>query len=285
MTAAEQLTEPLAYHGEGPVWDPALNALHWVDMLAGDVLTMMPGDEPSRRHVGTVVAAVRPRPTGGLVMALERSFAVLDSASDDVRVIAEAFQDRAVRMNEGGCDPQGRFYCGTMAYAATPGAGTLYRLDPDGTVHIALANVTVSNGLAWSADGRTAYYVDSATQRIDAFDYDSDAPQFLNRRPIVSIPHEQGSPDGLTIDEEGGLWVALWDGGAVHRYTADGRLSDVVEVPGVSRVTACTFGGPGMSDLFITTSALDLDRREPAAGALFQTRPGVAGLPTRFFAG
>lgn len=285
MTAAEQITDPIAHHGEGPIWNPALGVVHWLDMLAGDILTLELDQSPSRRHVGTVVAAVRPRTAGGLVMALEHSFAVLDPNASEVRNFADAFNNPAIRMNEGGCDPQGRFYCGTMAYNAAPGAAVVYRLDPDGDVHTALTGVTVSNGLAWSPDGLTAYYVDSATQRLDAFEYESGIPAFQSRRSVVSIPKGEGTPDGITVDADGGLWVALWDGGQVRRYTPDGHLSDVIDVPGASRVTACTFGGPDLSDLFITTSALDLQGHEPVAGALFRTNPGVRGLPPLPFAG
>jgi sugar lactone lactonase YvrE len=277
VTAAEMLTRPLAHHGEGPVWVGRDSSLYWVDMLAGDVLQLDGAGQVSRHRVGSVAAALRPRAGGGLVVAVERGF-VLVQPDWTVRDLPEAFADASVRMNDGGCDPQGRFYCGTMAYDAAPGAGTLFRLDPDGSVHVVLAGVTVSNGLAWSPDGATVYYVDSATQRIDAFDFDAGSAAFQNRRAVVRIDPDLGSPDGMTVDAEGGLWVALWDGAAVHRYSPDGRLEEVIELP-TPRVSACTFGGERLDQLFITTSALNLDGADDLAGAVFLAAPGVTGLP------
>lgn len=282
MLDVEMVTDAVAYHGEGPVWDGGV--LHFVDMLAGDVLSLAPDGELTRRHLGKVVATVRPRRAGGLVLALERAFAVLDPGAQRPRVVAEAFDDESVRMNDGGCDPQGRFYCGSMAYDASPGRGTLYRLDPDGSVHVVLSGVSISNGLAWSPDGGTVYYIDTPTNRVDAFDFDAEAGTFANRRTVVEIPPEAGHPDGMTVDAEGGLWVALWDGSAVHRYTPDGTLDEVVRLP-VRRVTACAFGGPDLDQLYITTSRQDLSDPEPEAGALFRTVPGVRGMPTLPFAG
>jgi sugar lactone lactonase YvrE len=187
-------------------------------------------------------------------------------------------------MNEGGCDPDGRFYCGSMAYDQRPGAGALYRLDPDGSVRVVLENVTISNGLEWSPDGSRAYYNDTPTQRIDVLDYDGGSG-LTGRRPFATVPVEAGGPDGLTVDEEGGVWVALYGGGAVRRYTPEGVLDEVIEVP-AKQVTACTFGGSGLNQLFITTSREGLGNGEdPLAGSLFRAAVGVAGLPVREFAG
>jgi sugar lactone lactonase YvrE len=187
-------------------------------------------------------------------------------------------------MNEGGCDPDGRFYCGSMAYDQRPGAGALYRLDPDGSACTVLENVTISNGLEWSPDGSRAYYNDTPTHRTDVFDYDVDSG-LTGRRPFAEVPPEAGHPDGLTVDEEGGVWVALYEGGAVRRYASDGVLDEVIEVP-ARKVTACTFGGPNLDELFITTSREGLETGEdPLAGSLFRAEVDVAGLPVREFAG
>lgn len=279
----DQVTEPVAEHGEGPVWAPEWPGVRWVDMLAGDVLEL-DGGEVRRHHVGAVAAALRPGAGGGVVLALERGFALTDAALTDVRPLGEVWADAGVRMNEGGCDPDGRFYCGSMAYDATPGAAGLYRLDPDGTVTTVLTGVTISNGLAWSPDGGTAYYVDTPTGRIDAFDYAA-AAGLTDRRPAVTIPAEVGSPDGLTVDAEGNLWVALWGGGAVHCYTPAGELVTRAELP-VTQVTACTFGGADLSELYVTTSRLGVEKgTQPEAGGLFRLRPGVRGLPAHRFSG
>jgi sugar lactone lactonase YvrE len=277
---AEPVTGPVAFHGEGPVWWDDWGGLRFVDLFAGDVLTL-DGDGVERRHVGTVAAALRPRRSGGAVIALERSFA-LEAPDGALTVLPEVWTDESVRFNDGGCDPDGRFYCGTMAWDARPGAGALYRLDPDGSVERVLAGVTISNGLEWSADGSLAYYADTPTGRIDVFDYDR-AAGLSNRRPFAEIPSEQGSPDGLTVDSEGGVWVALYGGGAVHRYVA-GELEAVVEVP-TPKPTACTFGGPGLETLYVTTTQEGLPPgSDPLAGSLFALEPGVAGLPARTFA-
>lgn len=276
---AEQITAPIAYHAEGPVW---VEQLYWVDMLAGDVLSLGADGTVGRRHVGQVVAALRPRDSGGFVYAIERGFALDDGNGTPIRRLPDLWTTDAVRMNEGGCDPDGRFYCGSMAYALTPGAASLYRLDPDDHVSTVLGDVTISNGLEWSPDGRLAYYVDSATGQIDVMDYDGERG-LTHRRQFVAV--DRGVPDGLTIDAEGGVWVAIWGGSAIQRFTPEGVLSEVIELP-VTQVTACTFGGADLDELFITTSREGLPASEqPAAGALFRARPGISGLPVRRFAG
>jgi sugar lactone lactonase YvrE len=278
----DQVTDPVAYHGEGPVWSSRWGGLRWVDMLAGDVLTLDDDGSVGRRHVGSVVAALRPRRGGGAVIGLERGFA-LEEPDGSVSSLPELWSGTEVRMNEGGCDPDGRFYCGSMAYDQRPGAASVYRLDPDLTVHTVLAEVTVSNGLEWSPDGSLAYYNDTATHRISVFDYDSRSG-LTNRRTFAEIPSD-GRPDGLTVDSEGAVWTAIANAGAVHRYRPDGVLDEVVEVP-AKKVTACVFGGERLDQLFITTSREGLQEGEdPLAGSLFRASPQVAGLPVREFAG
>jgi sugar lactone lactonase YvrE len=280
---AEQATGPVAYHGEGPVWSERWGGLRWVDMFAGDVLSLADDGEIDRRHVGDVAAALRPRRQGGAVIGVERGFA-LEEADGMLTHLGELWSDDNVRMNEGGCDPDGRFYCGSMSYDHRTGAGALYRLDPEGSVHVVVENVTISNGLEWSPDGSRAYYNDTSTQRIDVFDYDGGSG-LTGRRPFAEIPSEAGGPDGLTVDEEGGVWVALYGGATVRRYTPNGVLDEVIEVA-AKQVTACTFGGPYLNQLFITTSREGLEPGEdPLAGSLFRAAVGVPGLPVREFAG
>ncbi|WP_117211066.1 SMP-30/gluconolactonase/LRE family protein [Allorhizocola rhizosphaerae] len=263
---AVQITDPVAYHGEGPCWSLAWGGLRWVDMFAGDVLSLSSTDGGvSRMGVGELVAAIRPRDDGTMVMAQRRGFAIADTYLGDLWSVPD------VRMNDGGCDPDGRFYCGSMG---GPGEGALYRLNPDRTVDVVVTGVTVSNGLAWFGD--RAYYVDTPTNRIDVFDYV--AGSLVNRRPFVSVD----SPDGLTVDALGNVWVALWGGSAVHCYAPSGALVERVELP-VSKVTACTFGGPSLDRLYITTSRLESDA--PLAGALFVVEPGVKGLPEFRYSG
>lgn len=185
-------------------------------------------------------------------------------------------------MNEGGCDPYGRFYCGSMAYDKRAGGAAFYRLDPDRSVHVVADGMTISNGIEWSPDGALAYYNDTHTHRTDVADYDRDSG-FTGRRPFVETPDL--NPDGLTVDSEGGVWVAYFGSGQVRRYDADGVLDEIVEVP-ARQVTACTFGGPRLDELYITTSRENLEPGDdPLAGSLVRVQVGVAGLPTREFAG
>jgi sugar lactone lactonase YvrE len=279
---AEQLTDPVAYHAEGPVWSPSWGGLRWVDMLAGDVLSLDADGTVERRSVGEIAAALRPRRDGGAVIAIERGF-LLEEPDGSLTGLGELWDDEQVRMNEGGCDPDGRFYCGSMAYQQTPGAGSLYRLEGDRSVAVVLRDVTISNGLEWSPDGALAYYNDTATGQISVFDYDS-ANGLSGRRVFVEIA-DGGSPDGLTVDAEGGVWTALFDRGEVHRYDYRGVLDEVVEVA-ARQVTACTFGGDHLERLLITTSREGLEPGEdPLAGSVFTAAVGVPGLPVRPFAG
>ncbi|SFF25590.1 SMP-30/gluconolactonase/LRE family protein [Blastococcus tunisiensis] len=279
---AEQLTDAVAVHGEGPVWWPDGSGLRWVDMLAGDVLSLGGDGAVHRRHVGDVAAVLRPRRGGGAVLAVERGFA-LEDADGTVRPLDPVWRDPGVRMNDGACDPDGRFWAGSMAYDQAPGAAAMYRLDPDGSVRQVFGDLTVSNGLDWSPDGTLAYYADTSTHRVDVFDYDRDGG-LTGRRPFVTLD-DDANPDGLTVDSEGGVWVALYGAGSVHRYDATGRLDAVVEVP-TAQVTACTLGGPELDQLFITTSREGMDDGEdPLAGALFGVGVGVRGQPVRAFGG
>jgi sugar lactone lactonase YvrE len=281
---AEQVTDPVAYHGEGPVWSDRWGGLRWVDMLAGDVLALRSDGSVGRRHVGTIAAALRPRRDGGAVIGVERGF-TLEAADGSLTHLVDLWTAADVRMNDGGCDPDGRFYCGSMASDLAPGRGVLYRLDPDRSTHVVVRDVTISNGIDWSPAGAHAYYVDTPTRRVDVFDYD-ERSGLTNRRPFVVIPEDvDGSPDGLTVDADGGVWVAFYGGSAVRRYTSDGELDEVIEVA-ARQVTACTFGGVALDQLYITTSRENLDPEDdPLAGSLFRASVGVIGQPVREFAG
>jgi sugar lactone lactonase YvrE len=273
--------------GEGPVWDARSGRLAWVDILGRRIHVIDPGSGDTRSiETPLDVGAVAPRAAGGFVAAFQDGFwAVADGAIRQVAAVPEA--QPGLRFNDGKCDPAGRFWAGTMAYDEAAGAGCLYRLDSAGGAVRVLGDVTISNGLAWSADGATMFYVDSPTQRIDAFSFDVATGGISNRRPVVRIAAELGSPDGMTIDAEGGLWVALWGGSAVHRYL-DGRLDRVIRLP-VGQPTSCAFGGPHLDDLYITSAwkglSADARRAQPLAGALFRVRPGVRGVPPATYSG
>jgi sugar lactone lactonase YvrE len=193
------------------------------------------------------------------------------------------------RMNDGKCDPAGRFWAGTMPFDPAPGSqsGAMYRLDKDFQVTKVLSGVTLTNGLDWTLDGQHMYYIDSMTQGVDVFDFDPATGNLANRKRLITIAPEQGLPDGMTVDAEGGLWVALHGSGSVRRYMPDGRVDRVVRVP-PTMVTCCAFGGPDLTDLYITTMSFGMSdeakRAQPLAGALFKCRPGVRGRPPNRFA-
>ena len=232
MAQAEQIPGTECYHGEGPCWADEWGGLRWVDMLSGDVLSLDQHGGVTRTHVGEVAAVIRPRASGGAVLALKDSFAVTDGDLGQLRTVATVRLEPGVRLNEGGCDPDGRFYCGSMATDESPQAGTFYCLDPDGSVRPVLDKVTISNGFDFSPDGTIAYYVDTRDQSIDIFDYSADTG-LVNRRRWVDVPVEAGWPDGLTVDAEGGVWLALMGGSAVHHYSASGRLEEVITAAGI----------------------------------------------------
>jgi sugar lactone lactonase YvrE len=276
--------------GEGPVWDERTNTLVWVDIMGSSVHVFDPASGRDRAvDVGQPVGAAALREGGGLVLALRDGFALLDADLGDLRWVAKVEDDVLTnRMNDGKCDAAGRFWAGTMAFAVTPRAGSLYRLDPDYRVTRVLADTTLSNGLGWSADSRSMYYIDSTTQQVDIFGFDLEQGRLGERRVFISIAKEVGLPDGMAVDAEGGVWVALHGGGAVHRYTPDGRLDRIIRLP-VRHVTCCAFGGPDYGDLYITSMTYELPLEtlgeRALAGSLFRTRPGVRGRPAFRFAG
>jgi sugar lactone lactonase YvrE len=287
---AEPVGEARGEHGEGPAWDAVAGHLLWVDMLAGELHRTTPdGADDVTKYDQPVCVAV-PRVGGGVALALGDGLWLQEPDGELRRLFALPDPEPAgpIRMNDGKCDPSGRLWAGSMAYDSRPGAGSLYRLDADHSVHEMLPDVTISNGLAWTPDGATMYYIDTPTGRVDAFDADPETGEIGDRRPAVDVPEDAGQPDGMTIDDEGCLWVARWQGSAVHRYTPDGRLDTVVEVP-CAQVTSCAFGGAGLDELYITTSGLGLSEADaaaqPLAGRLFRIRPGVTGPAAVAFAG
>ncbi|MGH9213583.1 MAG: SMP-30/gluconolactonase/LRE family protein [Acidimicrobiales bacterium] len=288
LEVAQRATAEL---GEGPTWDAATGRLVWVDILGSEVHHFDPvtgADDvvATPQHVG----AAKPRAGGGLALNLRDGVALTDAAGTIERWLARWPRD-GCRGNDAAVDAAGCLWAGTMRYDTSPGGGRLYRVDPGGQVVTVLDEVTISNGIGWSPDGGRMYYVDTPTRTVDVFDvHPSDPPGTVRgRRPLVELGADTaGDPDGLTVDTDGCVWVALWDGSAVHRYTPDGRLDRVVSVP-TARPTACTFGGPGLHDLYVTTGRDGLDdatlAREPLAGSVLVLPDAGSGLPTHPFAG
>jgi sugar lactone lactonase YvrE len=239
-------------------------------------------------EVPGTVGAVHPTASGGLIVADSSGIALCRDGRIVERLAAPLADRPDLRMNDANTDPAGRYFAGSMAFDVTPGAGTLYRLDADGSLSPAVPETTISNGIDWSPDGRRCYFVDSPLRRVDVFDYDVATGALTGRRRFADVRSVPGIPDGLTVDEAGGVWVAFFGGRRVCRFDPDGTLSLTVSVP-VDLVTSCCFGGPDLETLFISTStegmSPDAVAADPAAGAVFALRPGWRGRPVTPFAG
>jgi sugar lactone lactonase YvrE len=266
----EVLTPAVDGLGEGPVWLPADRVLLRVDIPAGEIVRRDRLGRERRRRLRPPVGFALPRAGGGLIAGVGRELVVLEP---EVRLAAVEPERPGNRFNDAACDAHGRLWAGTMSTTREPGAAALYRLTPGGAPEVALAGVTVSNGLDWSPDATRLYYVDSPTQRIDAIAFDLDRGRLGVRRPFAAVDPADGLPDGLCVDAEGGVWVALFGGGAIRRYTPGGRLSAHLPLP-VSHPTSLAFGSADLRDLYVTS-----------AHSLLRLRPGVAGRPPTPFAG
>jgi|HubBroStandDraft_1064217.scaffolds.fasta_scaffold127024_2 sugar lactone lactonase YvrE len=279
---------------EGPRWDGDRSELLWVDVLAGWLHRSRVGADGQLRVLQTIgvpghLGAAAPAARGGYVMAAGPGFLHLDRWGA-VHELAQPEAGRSdVRMNDGACDPQGRFWAGTMAYDEAPGAGCLYRLELDGRCTQVLTGLTISNGIGWSPDGTTMYLADSGTGDIDAFDFDPAKGDISRRRTIAHISTPNAVPDGLAVDDNGDIWVALWNGGALARYHPDGSLLSTIPLP-VDRPTSCAFGDTGGGTLFVTTAREGLDEAalaaQPDAGRLLRLDSlGVTGPPCQPYLG
>jgi len=276
-----ELPVPRAGLGEGPCWEPDEGALYWTDIPAHQVHRLAADGTHTAWDTGQPVGAIVPRAGGGMALAAKDGFWALDPGRGQLALLAHVEADVPDnRMNDGACDKAGRFFAGTMAEDESPGAGTLYRFDPDRGVTAVLHDVSISNGIGWSLDESRMYYVDSLTHSVDVFDYDTTSGAIGNRRVFAAVGGDGVAPDGLAVDADGCVWVALWGGSALVRYGPDGRLRQTLEIP-AANVTCCAFGGADLATLYITTAA------GPGAGggALFSCRPGAAGLPANPFRG
>jgi sugar lactone lactonase YvrE len=288
----ELVVDAHAQVGEGPVWDPRERKLVWLDIMSSQVRRFDPASgQDEVIDVGQHVGAVAMRESGGMVMAMRDGFGVLDLPSGTVEMVDHTGgDDPESRFNDGKCDRAGRFWAGTMAYdwQTRRGGSALYRLDPGFRVQKMLDGVSVSNGLDWSPDDRLMYYIDSPTLQIGVFDYDAASGAIENRRALITLPEGLGFPDGMTVDSEGCIWLAVFGGGVVRRYSPDGSLDRELRMP-ARQVTSVAFGGDDLGDLYITCAAAWLSdealSEQPHAGGLFRHRPDVKGLPANTFKG
>jgi sugar lactone lactonase YvrE len=287
----ELIVDAHALVGEGPIWDEDKQVLYWVDILSNKLYAYDPASGENKtydvgQHVGTVV----PRASGGVMLAVYEGFAAFDLETGQLTMIADPEADLPNnRFNDGKCDPAGRFWAGTMAYTNQSTQGSLYRLDPDMSVRKMVSNIGISNGLAWSHDYQTMYYIDTTAGTVRAFDYDNETGNISRERVIIQVPKGMGGPDGMTIDEEGMLWVAHFGGGRVNRWHPEtGEILHTIQLP-ATQITACAFGGPNLDTLYITSAATNLNEtalaEQPHAGGLFALKPGYRGVKSFKFAG
>jgi sugar lactone lactonase YvrE len=275
--------------GEGPFWDERAGELLRVDITRGLVHAWSPATHRvATRELGGEVGAVVPRAHApGWVVAVGRRLLLCDGETQ--RALGAVEDDRPDnRFNDCKCDPQGRLWAGTMSKRRVPGTAALYRLAPGGEIERVIAGTTLSNGLAWSPAGDRMYFIDSTTQRIDVLGFDAARGDVAERRALVAIDARDGLPDGMTVDAEGGIWVCLFGGGAVRRYSPDGVLEAAIALP-VTNATSAVFGGADLRTLYVTTARHRLSPErlaiEPLAGAVLALDPGVRGLPGNRFAG
>lgn len=289
FSKAEVFQRVPARLGEGPCWHPPRQTLWWIDILGQRFFEAdLNGTPPRILECAQMIGAVVPTRSGGLMAALRDGIYRVDPASGATQLFAAApgHDPGHFRFNDAKVDPLGRFWAGTLALDSRPGKSRLYRIDADRSVRVMQEGVTISNGLAWSSDARTLYYIDSPTRTVQAFAFDLEQGTLGPPRVAISLGEDDGFPDGCCMDLEGCLWVAHWGAGKVTRWQPEtARLLDTISLP-VANVTSCAFGGARRDQLFITT-AVDESRRdsEPEAGYLFRIDPGVAGPDLAAFAG
>ena len=287
----EAVTSHISQLGEGPVWDESTQSIYWTDIPGCSIQRFsVPQKRLYSHQLNCTIGSFALRKSGGLVAATENGFAFLDLEESTIQWLKHPEEGKSTRFNEGKCDPHGRFWAGTMGINKSDDYGGLYTLNHNLSVTPRLDNVGCSNGLAWSPDAETFYYIDTPTRYVAAFDYNIEDGAIRNKRIIIEFNEEDGYPDGMTVDKEGMLWIALWNGWTLNRYSPrSGMLLDSISLP-VSRVSSCTFGGQDLQELYITTAREGLTdeelQRQPLAGSLFVVKnSGYEGLPAVRFAG
>ena len=286
---AELIDSAGAVLGEGPAWDARTGELVWVDLLSGSVrIHDGNGDHRTTLAVGGHVSSALPAEEGGWLLTTADGFALLDRDGSVEPLLAVVDGRPELRFNDAKCDPWGRALAGTMRYDEQPGSATLYRLEsipadggsatPGWGARPLLEGIGLSNGLGWSADGGTFYFIDTLARSVASYPYRADDDHLGPRHQVVAVEPAAGLPDGMCVDATGSLWVALYGGGAVHRYTPEGVLDTVVSLP-VPGPTSVAFGGPRGDRLFITTGGGWGRPNSSGAGGLWSVDPGTTGPP------
>jgi len=292
MPHPEVVLPTLCLLGEGTLWHAAQNCIYWIDIIPGDIHRY---SVDKKTHdifnIGQMIGAIAIRKNGGFVAAMQHGFYFVDFDNKTIQPITDPEKSLpGNRFNDGKCDPAGRFWAGTMPLNEKDAVGNLYMLDTDLSVTLKVPNVTISNGLAWSRDYSTLYYIDTPTRYVVAYDFDVANGNIGNKRIVIDVHHEKGYPDGMTIDEAGMLWIAFYGGWRVAQYNPNtGKLLQEIQFP-VANITCCTFGGPLLQDLYVSTAKKELSPDEllaqPLAGSLFVINDvGSKGIPAFEFAG
>jgi len=291
LEEAKLLIDSKSPLGEGPIWDMERQVLWWTDILRGVVHCYNPADESNRTwEIGQMVGTLVTAQSGGLVLAAQNGLLRFDPETGATDVIVDPEPDKpGNRFNDGKCDPGGRLWAGTMPITEDSATGSMYCLHPDEHVERQGGDYSIPNGIVWNAEATVMYHIDSPTRRVDAWDFDNATGTISNRRTAIEIQDEGAFPDGMAMDTEGKIWVALWGGWSVVRFDPEtGEELARIPVP-VSRTSACAFGGPDLDELYITTAKKDITEadleKEPLAGCVFKARVEVSGLPPVAFAG
>lgn len=276
--------------GESPLWDPQQQLLYWVDIERAELHCLNPKTKEHRVwSMPSEIGCIALRASGGLVAALRYGFAAIELPSGKVTMIDTVLTDTdGVMFNDGKCDRAGRFWAGTKDLAEQNDIGALYRLDVIGQATELTKGYAVANGFAWSPDNKIFYVCNSSARTIYQYDFDIKEGAISNKRIFATLSEDLGYPDGVTVDSEGGVWNAHWDGGCLTRYLPNGKIDDVINMP-VRRPTSCCFGGPDLTTLYVTSASTRLSPKElekdQFAGCVFSVDTGIKGLSETKFLG
>lgn len=289
MNQAELILDARAELAEGPCWDPYNEVLYWVDIKGKNLHIFNPAKNEDRKiHIGQLTGTVVPAENGTAILALENGFHTIDLETEELTLLTDPESHLSEnRFNDGKCDAMGRLWAGTMQKDGQGSSGSLYVLNADYEVQKAEENLGISNGLAWNKENTVFYLIDTPTQTVAAYDFELETGRISNKRTVIHVPDEEGFPDGMTIDEEGMLWIAHYNGSQVARWNPEtGEKMESCKLP-VSQVTCCTFGGPDLNELYVTTGRENLDEdaaaEQPHAGSLFKIQTSAKGLKTNIF--